>query len=192
MRGRADGPGWRKGLVVHRFNEKSASGESEMADGVPLHLKVIGSDGNQVATECVPATKLSDVHFRLTRTPAMVLGVARGDVVELIDGKTGDFRVLTRSGLLSVQVFCRGTQQKLSAKLNHLAHSNQGFFESHDQRETEGGTVSVITVSLPASLGFERVELLLDQALADTKEAEWFYGNVYDPADGVTPLKWWE
>jgi hypothetical protein len=28
--------------------------------------------------------------------------------------------------------------------------------------------------------------------LARFPDSIWYYGNVYDPEDGVTPLNWWE
>ena len=179
------------GVVAGHPIERREGGNALNSDRTEIHLKVIGSNGQQVATECVGATRLSDMHFRLEQTPAMAMGTARGDVIELLDPSTGDFGVIERSGLLAVQVFGQESSDLIQKRLESVAHDFEGYFESHDTRETSDGAAFVVTVSLPVSKGFKTIEAALDQAIKDVDGAEWYFGNVYDPVDGVTPLNWW-
>ena len=32
---------------------------------------------------------------------------------------------------------------------------------------------------------------MLDETCKDYTEVVWYYGNIYDPEDGITPLEWW-
>ncbi len=50
----------------------------------------------------------------------------------------------------------------------------------------------LIVLTIPVIAGFAKIEALLNHWVAENGPAEWFYGNVYDPADGVTPLGWWD
>ena len=179
------------GVVVGHPIERRKGGNALNTKRTEIHLKVIGSEGQQVATECVGATRLSDMHFRLEETPAMVLGAARGDVIELLNPSTGDFGVIERSGLLAIQVFGQENSDLIRNKLERVVQEFEGYFDSHDTRETSDGTAFVVTVSLPVSKGFKAIEAALDQAVKDINGAEWYFGNVYDPVDGVTPLNWW-
>lgn len=45
--------------------------------------------------------------------------------------------------------------------------------------------------TIPVATGFRAVEAVFDGWVAEHPGWEWAYGNVYDPADGVTPLGWW-
>ena len=47
----------------------------------------------------------------------------------------------------------------------------------------------LLIYSVHVSLGFAAIEALLNAAMDE--QSAWFYGNVYDPADGTTPLNWW-
>ncbi len=38
---------------------------------------------------------------------------------------------------------------------------------------------------------FKTIESILDETCEDYTEVVWYYGNVYDPEDGITPLEWW-
>jgi hypothetical protein len=39
--------------------------------------------------------------------------------------------------------------------------------------------------------GFAAIEGLFNQWVREHPGWEWYYGNVYSTADGVTPLNWW-
>ncbi len=47
-------------------------------------------------------------------------------------------------------------------------------------------------MSLPVSVGFPVIENVMERFLQAQPESEWYFGNVYDRRDGVTPLNWWK
>jgi hypothetical protein len=51
------------------------------------------------------------------------------------------------------------------------------------------GDLAVFTV--PVRFGFPVIEAALDAICADHPGVEWYFGNVYDPSNGVTLLNWW-
>lgn len=51
----------------------------------------------------------------------------------------------------------------------------------------EDSTLKVMTI--PVSVGFDAVELVMREVLRDRPGVRWFYGNVYDEQD--QPLNWW-
>jgi len=48
-----------------------------------------------------------------------------------------------------------------------------------------------LVYSIHYSIGFQEIEDTLNGALEDYPYAVWYYGNVYDPEDGTTPIGWW-
>jgi len=48
----------------------------------------------------------------------------------------------------------------------------------------------VIAVTIPYNGVFFDIEAALNDAVSKLHGVKWFYGNVYDPADEVTPLPW--
>jgi hypothetical protein len=55
----------------------------------------------------------------------------------------------------------------------------------------DGRSPGKLVYTLPVSAGFASIEAELQSVVEKFSNVEWFYGNVYDPADGVTPLNWW-
>jgi cytochrome b561 len=53
-------------------------------------------------------------------------------------------------------------------------------------------TLRLLVYSIHVSIGFQTLEILLDRIIGQFPGTVWYYGNVYDPADGVTPLDWWQ
>jgi hypothetical protein len=49
----------------------------------------------------------------------------------------------------------------------------------------------MLVLTVPLAAGFDAVARTFDAAVARHAGSAWLYGNVYDPADGVTPLNWW-
>lgn len=52
--------------------------------------------------------------------------------------------------------------------------------------------IRVLVYSIHVSIGFQNIEILLERVIEQFPGTVWYYGNVYDPADGVTPLDWWQ
>ena len=53
-------------------------------------------------------------------------------------------------------------------------------------------TDRALVYSIHFSIGFSTIEKLLDTVSAEYPDTFWYYGNVYDPDDGTTPMLWWE
>ena len=51
----------------------------------------------------------------------------------------------------------------------------------------DGKGESFLVYTIPISVGFPAIQRVLENC-----SWEWFYGNIYDPTDGVTPLNWWD
>lgn len=156
-----------------------------------VHLKVLGEHGRQVATECIECERLADGLYRVLRSPAMAQGLARGDTIEVIAGSTDEFRVVERGGMLAIQVFFTGHQPQLQRAIGRIARTLNGVMDSWDYRTMPSGPAGVGVVSVPSSGGFGRIERAFDSVVARFANTEWYFGNVYDPVDGVTPLNWW-
>ena len=52
-------------------------------------------------------------------------------------------------------------------------------------------TERALVYSIHVSIGFQTIEKLFNDACGDNPDTVWYYGNVYDPEDGITPLEWW-
>jgi hypothetical protein len=118
-------------------------------------------------------------HVRVLASPGLVLDVAAGDVLK-VDPESHGFSTVSRGGNLAIQVYgphaaADSIEQEISAIGGRI-----------DGRERN---LTVFTV--PASVGFPAVEKILNSLTARHSEMEWYYGNVYDKDDGVTPLNWW-
>ena len=53
-------------------------------------------------------------------------------------------------------------------------------------------TDRALVYSIHVSIGFAVIEELLNTAGAEYPDSFWYYGNVYDPDDGTTPMLWWQ
>ena len=45
--------------------------------------------------------------------------------------------------------------------------------------------------TVPYRAGFAAIEAALNRYRSAVPKGEWYYANVYDPADDSTPLTWW-
>lgn len=117
--------------------------------------------------------------FRLVATPGLVLGVAAGDTLS-IDIDAGTFEVVSRGGNIAVQVY---GPHDLADTIKSQITSIGGYLDGRS------GGLTVYTV--PASAGFDKLERILNLAITRNPQLQWYYGNVYDPDDGITPLNWW-
>ena len=107
------------------------------------------------------------------------------DIVRVKDD--GSFEVVRRGGNLAVHVFARGLGDHAYSRLEANVEWLGGYLDGG--AGTPGATVRVFTV--PVSAGFAAVEAAFDSFVSQHPEAQWSFGNVYDPADGVSPLNWW-
>lgn len=121
-------------------------------------------------------------NYQLVRSPAFVRGLASGDIIKL-DPERKQFEIVQRSGNLAIVVYGRGNIIALSEALTPELEKMGGSLDTETQR--------MLVYSIHVSLGFQAIEALLDKHLKAAGDAIWQYGNVYDPADGQTPLNWW-
>jgi hypothetical protein len=137
----------------------------------------------ETVLEEVPAYRCGLSRFRLAGSPGLAQGAAAGDEIELRDD--GTFEVAERGGNLAIQVltgqaFDAPSIGDLAAQLEELGGRLDGG---------HGGRLRVFTV--PVSAGFDAIETVMDAFVERHREVEWYFANVYDPLDGVTPLNWW-
>jgi hypothetical protein len=97
--------------------------------------------------------------------------------------ETREFDLVKRSGNLSIRVFSRGDTGALADQLVPQLEKLGG--------ELDRETPRMLVLSIHVSCGFEAIEEILNRYVGQDGQSAWMYGNVYDPADGQTPLNWW-
>ena len=155
--------------------------ESSVGDEQHL-LLLVEYRNDRPLKEPVHAQPLGHGAYRLLYAPGLVQGIAAGDEFRLV-GDDGKFEVTRRSGNLAVQLFSREPlapfRQELATQVQRLGGT------------LDGGVERGLAFTVPVSVGFAAVESLFNSWVAEHPGCEWYFGNVYDPADGVTPLGWW-
>lgn len=119
---------------------------------------------------------------QLVRSPAFVKGIASGDRIK-VDKDTQQFELIKRSGNLAIRVFCRTDSADLSDRLTPQLEKLGGELDLEQPR--------LLVYSIHVSCGFDKIEKILNN-VCDGAASVWYYGNVYDPKDGQTPLNWWQ
>lgn len=147
---------------------------------VLLQIKV--TDDGRSLKEPVHADKLENGCYRLLYSPGLVLGIAAGDEFT-VDPGSGAFQVVKRSGNLAIQIFADSIAPHLQ-ELEKIARSLGGVLDG----SIEQGAV----LTIPVNASFPVIEKVLTDYCAANEGVEWYYGNVYSPVDGITPLGWWE
>jgi hypothetical protein len=146
---------------------------------IALNLLAGKKKSGQPVHEEVLVDRLSPGRYRIVASPGLVLGVAAGDVIETI-GDEGGFRVVSRGGNLAIQLF--GDNCLVDEHLHELSGLSHAI---------DGRAQNLTVLTVPVRLGFARVEAALNDFCLRHPGIKWYYGNVYDPTDGVTPLNWW-
>ncbi len=123
-------------------------------------------------------------HYELKKTPLLVRGIAKGDIICVDQQKAGKVIVVKHSGNLAIRVFRKTDLELLESNLTPQVEMHDGTLDIKTER--------ALSYALHVNLGFSAIEALFDNAMATYPDTVWYYGNVYDPADGVTPLNWWD
>lgn len=139
------------------------------------------STGKPVYEEVV-VEPLSNHLYRLVQSPGLVLGVAADDIIEVTPDRR--HKVVTRGGNLCIQLFSRERIDEIERFSNPLFAAIGGRLDGKVTKEL------VYTVSV--SVGFATVQGIMEKITGEFPFAKWYYGNVYDPRDGITPLDWWK
>ncbi|ALO47662.1 DUF4265 domain-containing protein [Pseudohongiella spirulinae] len=122
--------------------------------------------------------------FRLAKSPAFVKGLAADDLIRYpADNKAG-YELLEHSGNLSVRVFSKHDISELDQALTPEMELIDG--------KCDVCSPGLLIYSIHVSIGFKRIEELISSVLKRFPDSIWYYGNVYDPDDGQTPLNWWQ
>ncbi len=140
------------------------------------------ADGSPVA-EQLQVVKADDGSFVLLRSPAFIKGLAKGDQISLKE-KEKSFELIKRSGNLCIRIFAREDMEQLCEDVRPLFEKLGGALDHENDR--------LLVFSIHVSCGFEAIEKILNDHVGEETESAWVYGNVYDPADGETPLNWWQ
>ena len=150
-----------------------------------LRVPVI-SDGVHQGEEMLPVAEVGDGRYRLLASPGFVEGLAADDEFELDPQAPLGHRVVRRGGNLCVWFYHSEPLSETStvtADVRSTAESLGG--------RLDGGYSRMLVLTIPLSAGFDAVARTFDDAVRRHAASSWLYGNVYDPADGVTPLDWW-
>jgi hypothetical protein len=119
--------------------------------------------------------------YRLLRSPGLALGIAADDVFEVTPDRR--FHVLRRGMNLCVQILNGSGVQDMLETSVAVFNGIGGRLDGQSPKE--------LVFTIHVSVGFSRTEKACVEIVSKFSGARWYYGNVYDPADGVTPLNWW-
>ncbi len=140
------------------------------------------SDGMPVV-ERLPVQALEDDRYKLLKSPAFIKGIARGDTIRL-EHDERSFSLVKRSGNISIKVIAKnGALTELAEDLTPRLEKLGGQLDFENQR--------MLVYTIHVSCGFKNIENILNEHVGEETDSIWYYGNVYDPNDGVTPLNWW-
>ena len=137
----------------------------------------------QPAVQRISVKVLDDDSCELVRSPAFVKGIASGDLVKL-NKEDQSFELIKRAGNLAIRVFARQDIRQLADDLTAQLEKLGAELDLETDR--------LLVYTIHVSCGFSAIENILDDLVGEETDSAWFYGNVYDPNDGVTPLNWWQ
>jgi len=129
--------------------------------------------------------KLTDMGaFELLRSPLFVRDLAAGDIFSCAQDNPADYQIMKRSGNLAIRIFRKQDIDLLEQYLTPQVEKHGGSLDCKTER--------ALAYSLHVNIGFADIERLFDSAMAKFQDSVWYYGNIYDRRDGVTPLQWWD
>lgn len=137
-------------------------------------------DGQPIV-ERLPVRLLPDNTLQLVRSPAFVKGIAGGDIIRA-DPDRREFEIVQHSGNLCVRVYTRGETAPLAEALEGPVAKLGG--------ELDLQSPHLLVFTIHVSCGFAAIEAIFNPV--NGPDTHWQYANVYDPADGETPLNWWQ
>jgi hypothetical protein len=144
------------------------------------------SNGARQGEETLPVADLGNGRYRLLASPGFVEGLAAGDEFELDPHAPLGHRVVRRGGNLCVWFYHSeplAESSEVTADVRRTAETLGGHLD--------GGYSRMLVLTIPLASGFDAIARAFDDAVRRHAAASWLYGNVYDPADGMTPLDWW-
>jgi Domain of unknown function (DUF4265) len=133
--------------------------------------------------ESVLVERLGPERYRVLASPGLLEGFAAGDEIELAPEESRGFRITKRGGNVCVQFFWSGDGSDPGEELEPQVTALGG--------RLDGQSPTLLVFTIPVAAGFPAIERIFYSAEKRYAGCGWMYGNVYDPADGVTPLNWW-
>lgn len=147
-------------------------------------LAGLNPDGDPVFESLeVELVKDTEDEVRLVRSPLLTRNLAAGDKLKVVNPSSAEYELLRRSGNLSIRVFRVHQLDILAENLTAKIEKLGGSLDKQTDR--------ALVYSIHFSIGFQVIEELLSAVSKDYPDTVWYYGNVYDPEDGTTPLQWW-
>ena len=125
-----------------------------------------------------------DDYYELIKSPLFVRNLAQGDIFHLHNDDSGRVDVIQRSGKLCIRVYRKENIAELELRLTPEVEKLDGSLDIQADR--------ALVYSLHVNNGFGAIETLFDGIMSEFTDSVWYYGNIYDPADGITPLNWWD
>lgn len=154
-----------------------------MSDLTTLPLMAGQRPDGQLIYEELPVKALAEPEtYQLMRSPAFCKGLAKDDHFRRMPG--GRFEVIQHSGQLAIRIISKEQVPRLAEQVQSSVAALKGTLDDQNER--------MLVVSIPVTAGFEAIEALMSDLLANIDNCAWFYGNVYDAMDGETPLNWWQ
>jgi hypothetical protein len=138
------------------------------------------TDGSPVFEEIV-VEKIGDSEYLLLKSPGLVIGMAAGDTFRLLENSR--FEIVTRGKNVCVQIFYPAEPINLEKEATSLVVSLGGRLDGRSRKQ--------LVYTIPVSAGFKKIEQVLNLLTDKFAGIEWYYSNVYDEKDGITPLNWW-
>jgi hypothetical protein len=152
-----------------------------------VRLLVSPGQSGRPVYEDVSARATGNGEWVLEASPGLALGTAAGDVLEV--DPDGTFRIITRGGNVAVHVSAPAAANPQRDALTEAIRALGGWLDGRDW--TRDGTSSLSVYTIPVAVGFPAIQDVLATFSAAAPGSEWYYANVYDPADDKTPLNWW-
>jgi Domain of unknown function (DUF4265) len=131
--------------------------------------------------ESVLVERIGPQRYLVLASPGLLEGFAAGDEIELAPEQNSGHRVTKRGGNVCVQFFGSAAESRPWLEPQVVALGGR----------LDGETPGLLVFTIPVSAGFPAIESIFYEADKRYPGCRWMYGNVYDPADGVTPLNWW-
>lgn len=141
----------------------------------------VSSTGESVY-ESLAVRRESQNTYELCASPGLISGFARGDRVRLNSHK--ELQLLQRGMNVSAQIYLDAPIFELKAECLSVLGNVDGYLDGLASKQ--------MVVSFPVSIGFKKIEDCIAQLLRLSGSSIWNYGNIYDEADGRTPLNWWQ
>lgn len=152
------------------------------AASMPTTVQLVAgtNSAGKAAFEEVLVRRINDERYLLLRSPGLVQGIAAGDEFELLEGAR--FHVVRHGGNVCVQLFAREDISTIEREVTARFSAVGGW--------RDGKAARALVFTVPVAAGLPRVEAAIRILRHQFPAIQCTYGNVYDPADGKTPLAW--